>query len=316
MIFVGSAPALITPFSEEGDIDEAIFGTLIDHQISSGSSAIVVLGTTGENATVTPKERSRLVAFSVERVNGRVPLIVGTGNNSTTESIAFSVEAAQLGADGLLVVGPYYNKPPQRGFKAHVKSIAEATSCPMILYNVPSRTGFDASTDTILEIAHEIPSVVGIKEASGDLARVADLIRNRPQDFAVYSGDDEWTLFFLTLGADGVISVVANVLSRLMNKLVSLAYQGKISEASEVHFTMLDAMRACFLDTNPIPIKAMLAKLDWAEPTVRLPLVKMSTEQEEMVAGEFRGALQAESELGPPESFRLLDEAVEGKDEK
>ncbi len=310
MIFVGSAPALITPFSKDGEIDEATFGTLIDHQIASGSSALVVLGTTGENATITPKERSQLVAFSVEHTNGRVPLIIGTGNNSTAESIAFSVEAAQLGADGLLVVGPYYNKPPQRGFRAHVEAIAAATSCPMILYNVPSRTGFDAHSDTILELAHEIPSVVGIKEASGDLAKVADLIRNRPEDFAVYSGDDEWTLFFLALGADGVISVVANVLPCLMNELVSLANQDKVSEASEIHLMMLDAMRACFLDTNPIPVKAMLAKLDRARSTVRLPLVEMSAEQANIIADEFEDALRVEKDFGPPDAFRLLKESA------
>ncbi len=297
MIFTGSATALVTPFARDGLIDKAAFCTLIDRQIQSGSSAVVVLGTTGENATVTPKERSRLLAIAVDQVAGRVPLIIGTGNNSTDESIAFSVEAAHLGADGLLVVGPYYNKPPQRGFKAHVAAIADATSCPIILYNVPGRTGFDASTESILELAHEIPSVVGVKEASGDLAKVADLIQGRPEGFAVYSGDDEWTLFFLALGADGVISVVSNVLPHLMSRLVHLGLKGELKEASQVHYTLLRAMRACFLDTNPIPVKAVLAKLGYTESKLRLPLVAMSAEQEEFIMSEFLTALEAEEEL-------------------
>ena len=295
MIFKGSATALVTPFSGDGLIDEVAFCNLIDRQIQSGSSAVVVLGTTGENATITPKERSRLSAIAVEQVAGRVPLIIGTGNNSTSESIAFSVEADRLGADGLLVVGPYYNKPPQRGFKAHVAAIADATSCPIILYNVPGRTGFDASTESILEMAHKIPSVAGVKEASGDLAKVADLIQGRPEEFAVYSGDDEWTLFFLALGADGVISVVSNVLPRLMSRLVRLGLKGKLKEASQVHYTLLRAMRACFLDTNPIPVKAVLAKLGYTESKLRLPLVAMSAEQEEFIMSEFLIALEAEA---------------------
>ena len=297
MIFRGSATALVTPFSEQGNLDETTFCALIDRQIAAGSSALVVLGTTGENATVTPKERSRLVALSAEHIAGRVPLIIGTGNNSTVESIAFSVEAAQLGADGLLVVGPYYNKPPQRGFKAHVAAIAEATACPIILYNVPSRTGFDASAKTILELAHEIPTVFGVKEASGDLAKVADLIQGRPEGFAVYSGDDEWTLFFLALGADGVISVVSNILPGLMSKLVGLGLAGNIAQASTVHYKLLHAMRTCFLDTNPIPVKAVLGKLGQAKSKVRLPLAQLSAEQEELVMSNFATALESEEQL-------------------
>ena len=297
MIFRGTAPALVTPFSADGLIDEVAFGKLIDRQIATGTSAVVVLGTTGENATITPAERGRLVAFSVEHVAGRVPLIIGTGNNSTAESITFSVEATQRGADGLLVVGPYYNKPPQRGFKAHVAAIADATDCPMILYNVPGRTGFDASTETILELAHQIPSVVGIKEASGDLAKVADLIQGRPEEFAVYSGDDEWTLFFLALGADGVISVVSNILPKLMVRLVNLGLVGNIKEASVVHYVLLSAMRACFLDTNPIPVKAILSRVEQVTPKVRLPLVALSTDQEALILSEVRAALDAEAEL-------------------
>jgi len=297
MIFRGTATALITPFTGKGDIDNLAFCNLIDHQIAAGSSALVVLGTTGENATITPKERSNLVALSIEHIAGRVPLIIGTGNNSTLESIAFSVEAAEMGADGLLVVGPYYNKPPQRGFKAHVAAIAEATSCPIILYNVPGRTGFDANTETILEIANEIPTVVGVKEASGDLAKIADLIHGCPERFSVYSGDDEWTLFFLALGADGVISVVSNILPGLMSKLVKFGLAGDMMNASNLHYTMLRAMRACFLDTNPIPVKAILGKMGHTGSSVRLPLTELSAEQEELILTECSDALEAEQGL-------------------
>jgi len=297
MLFKGTAPALITPFTQDGLIDEVAFCALIDHQIASGSSALVVLGTTGENATIAPNERAKLVALSVEHVNRRVPLIIGTGNNSTEESILFSVEASQLGANGLLVVGPYYNKPPQRGFKAHVKAIADATSCPIILYNVPSRTGFDATTECILELAHEVSSVIGVKEASGDLAKVADLIKGRPDGFAVYSGDDEWTLFFLALGGDGVISVVGNILPGLMSELVRTGLEGNMKKAADLHYQLLSSMRACFLDTNPIPVKAVLGRLKQASPNVRLPLVKMIREQEEVIVSNFSDALRMEREL-------------------
>ena len=294
MLFRGAAPALVTPFSETGSIDKAAFCELIEHQITGGSSALVVLGTTGENPTITPTERRELVATAVEYVSGRVPVIVGTGTNSTAESISFSVESERLGADGLLVVGPYYNKPPQRGFEAHVAAIAESTSCPIILYNVPSRTGFDIDLETILNLANEIPAVVGVKEASGDLSKVADLIQCRPNGFAVYSGDDEWTLFFLALGADGVISVVSNILPRMMNKLVRAGLEGDLTGAAGMHHSLVHAMRACFLDTNPIPVKAVLAHLGQCGPAVRLPLVELSPRKKSMVMAAVASALEDE----------------------
>ena len=300
MLFRGVAPALVTPFSESGEIDKAAFCGLIEHQITSGASAVVVLGTTGENPTVTSTERSELVATAAEYVSGRVPVVVGTGTNSTAESVSYSIEAERLGADGLLVVGPYYNKPPQGGFEAHVAAIAAATSCPIILYNVPSRTGFDIDLDTILNLANEIPAVVGVKEASGDLSKVADLVQGRPDGFAVYSGDDEWTLFFLVLGADGVISVVSNVLPRMMHKLTQAGLQGDLTGAAGVHYSLVNAMRACFFDTNPIPVKAVLAHLGKCRPTVRLPLVELSSEKKSRVMAAFASAL--EDEIGIQDS--------------
>ena len=292
MLFRGAAPALVTPFNAANEIDELAFCKLIDRQIDGGSAALVVLGTTGENATIAPRERSRLVDVAVTHVNGRVPVIIGTGNNSTSESIGFSREAAGLGADGLLVVGPYYNKPPQAGFKAHVAAIADVTSCPIILYNVPSRTGFNFTAETTVSIAETISSVVGVKEASGDLAQISDILAHRPDSLAVYSGDDEFTLPLLALGADGVISVASNVFPRHMSRLVGHGLALRTEEAMRAHFELLPAMRACFFETNPIPAKAMLADLGLIAPHLRLPLVPLS-EEGSLKVGHAVAALMA-----------------------
>ena len=278
MIFKGTASALVTPFACSGEIDTPAFCKLIDRQVAAGSAALVVLGTTGESATITPAERSRLVELAVGHADKRVPVIVGTGSNSTAECVAFSREADRMGADGLLVVGPYYNKPPQAGFRAHVAAIADAAPCPIILYNVPGRTAFDATAETVLRLVEDIPFVAGIKEASGNLAKVTDIMVGRPADFAVYAGDDELTLPFMALGADGVISVVSNVFPQRMTDLVFSSLAGDILSAACAHFELLPAMRACFFDTNPIPVKAMLAKLSLIKPDVRLPLIALDAE--------------------------------------
>ena len=293
MLFQGAAPALVTPFNGDNRIDETAFCRLIDRQVAGGSAALVVLGTTGENATIAPAERTRLVDLAITHVGGRVPVIVGTGNNSTAESVGFSREAAALGADGLLVVGPYYNKPPQAGFIAHVSVIADATPCPIILYNVPGRTGFNATAATTLKLAESIPSVVGVKEASADLAQIADILVGRPSTLAVYSGDDEFTLPLLAMGADGVISVVSNVFPAQMSTLVRLGLAGRFDEARQAHYELLPAMRACFMDTNPIPAKAMLADLGLIEPHVRLPLVPSSQEVKARIDTTIAPMIQA-----------------------
>ena len=276
MLFRGTAPALVTPFTADGDIDEMAMRRLIDRQIEGGVEGLVVLGTTGENATIWPDERRRLVDLALAHTNGRVPVIIGTGNNSTSESIVFSKEAAAAGADGLLVVGPYYNKPPQDGFYAHVAAIAETTDCPIILYNVPSRTGFNARAETTLRIAEDIPSVAAVKEASGDLAQISDILAHRPDHLAVYAGDDEMTLPMVLLGADGVISVISNILPRRFSDMVRAALAGTFDEARRLHFDLLPAMRACFFETNPIPAKTLLAAMGLIEPTLRLPLIPMT----------------------------------------
>jgi len=274
-LFRGVAPALVTPFTAEDEIDEDAFCELIETQIDGGVSGLVVLGTTGENPTVTEEERHRLVDLAVETADGRVPVIVGTGTNNTEESVAFSNAAVEAGADGFLVVGPYYNKPSQNGFVAHVEAIAEAADAPIILYNVPGRTSFNVSAETTLHLAEEVPQVVGVKEASGDLEQIGDILLHCPDDFAVYSGDDEMTLPLLSMGGDGAVSVISNALPERFSRLVDAGLDGDVATARELHFDLLPAMRACFLETNPIPIKDVCAAMGWMEPHVRLPLVSM-----------------------------------------
>jgi len=275
LLFRGVAPALVTPFAADDTIDEDAFRRLIDIQIEGGVSALVVLGTTGENPTVTEAERRQLVDAAVETTDGRVPVIVGTGTNNTDESVAFSEAALATGADGLLVVGPYYNKPSQAGFRAHVETIAEAADAPLILYNVPSRTSFNIAPETALHLAEEVPQVAGIKEASGEVDQISDLLAHRPDGFGVYSGDDEMTLPLLALGGDGAVSVISNAVPELFCDLVEAALDGNFDSAREQHVELLPAMRACFFETNPIPIKDVCAALGWMEPHVRLPLVPM-----------------------------------------
>ena len=292
MIFRGTAPALVTPFSADGNIDEAAFRRLIDDQINAGVEALVVLGTTGENPTISHDERRRLVALSLEHTNGRVPVIIGTGTYNTRESITFSKEAAAAGADGLLVVGPYYNRPTPEGYIAHFRAIAEATDCPIIVYNVPGRTASNITDRVLLEIA-EFPSIVGVKEASGDLAQIADIIVNRPEGFAVYAGDDEMAFPVIALGGDGVISVISNVCAKSFGHMIRLALSGAYSEAREAHLAMLPAMRACFYESNPVPVKAVLASLGKMDQTVRLPLVPMRPEATQEVINAFKPFLDA-----------------------
>jgi 4-hydroxy-tetrahydrodipicolinate synthase len=286
-IFTGTAPALVTPFTPEGDLDLPAFQGLIDFQIEGGVEALVVLGTTGENATIWPEERRRLVETAVEHTAGRVPVIIGTGNNSTSESIVFSKEAASAGADGLLVVGPYYNKPTQDGFRAHVAAIADATDCPIIVYNVPGRTCFNCKAETMLQIAEEVPTVAGVKEASGDLQQISDILAHRPDHLAVYAGDDEMMLPMAVLGADGVVSVITNALPDAFDELVRAALAHEFEKARELHFRLLPAMRACFLETNPIPIKTVLGAMGRIEPVFRLPLVPMKEDNRQKVLQAF-----------------------------
>lgn len=278
MLFRGAAPALVTPFTADNELDESAFRSLINTQIDGGVAALVVLGTTGENPTVTHAERRQLVDWAVDAADGRVPVIVGTGTNNTAQSITFSQEAENAGADGLLVVGPYYNKPSQDNFVAHTVAIAEATELPIVLYNVPGRTSFNVSAETTLRLATEVPQVVGMKEASGDLGQITDILAHRPKGFAVYAGDDEMTLPVTLLGGDGVVSVISNVLPRAFASLAKAALAGDVATAQQKHFELLTAMRACFYATNPVPVKTVLAAVGAMDEHVRLPMEPLDPE--------------------------------------
>lgn len=277
-LFTGTATALVTPFTEEGTYDEPAFRRLIDFQIEGGVESLLVLGTTGENPTISNQEREHIVETAIEQVGARVPVIVGTGSNATSQSVQFARQAAAAGANAQLVVGPYYNKPSQAGFRAHVAAIADATDCPIILYNVPGRTCLNITAETTLRLSEDIPTVIGIKEASGNLQQITDILSQRPSSLAVYAGDDEMTLPLAALGADGAVSVISNALPRLFGDMTRLALAGDMTGARDLHFRLLMAMRACFLETNPIPIKTILGKMGLINPFVRLPLLPISTE--------------------------------------
>jgi 4-hydroxy-tetrahydrodipicolinate synthase len=291
-IFRGSGTAIVTPFTPDDEIDFEAFRRHINQQIDGGVDALVVLGTTGENATIWPDERRELVEKAIDYVGGRIPVIIGSGNNSTSESIVFSREASEAGADGLLVVGPYYNKPTQAGFRAHVEAIADATDTRILIYNVPGRTSFNILPETIVQLAEEVPSVVGVKEASGSLTQITDILAHRPESLAVYSGDDEITLPLIVLGGDGVVSVVGNVIPDAFADLVHKALDGRIDEARTLHYKLLPAMRACFFETNPIPIKAVLSAIGMMDGRLRLPLIEMDDANRRRVLDAFSSFIE------------------------
>jgi 4-hydroxy-tetrahydrodipicolinate synthase len=292
LLFRGTAPALVTPFDDDDRVDEGGLRRVIDFQIDGGIDAIVVLGTTGENPTVNHDERRLIVDVAIEQVGGRVPVIVGTGTNNTAQSVVFSREAAASGADALLVVGPYYNKPTPAGLLAHVAAIAGAAPLPILLYNVPGRTGSNITAETTLHIASEVPAVFGIKEACGTMPQVMDLLRDRPAGFGVYSGDDDLTFAMVAMGGDGVVSVLANALPRAMSEMTRLALDGDLETARERHFALLEAMRASFYESNPGPIKAVMAEMGLIGDRMRLPLAPMTADARRRVLDAYRPHLQ------------------------
>lgn len=286
-IFHGTATALVTPFTTDDRLDIAALRGLIDFQLAGNVEAIVLLGTTGENPTITDLERDVLTQTVIEYVNGRVPVIVGTGTNSTAQSIIHARRAQLAGASAQLVVAPYYNKPTQAGIRAHVEAIADATDLPIILYNVPGRTSVNISADTTLSLASSVPSVVAIKEASGDLGQIGSILNGRDDGFAVYSGDDELALPMISLGGDGCVSVISNALPAPYSALIRAALCGDSATAIDLQRLLLGAMRACFVETNPIPIKAMLGMTHLITPGVRLPLTPISAASMEVLRSVF-----------------------------
>jgi 4-hydroxy-tetrahydrodipicolinate synthase len=289
----GCGTALVTPFAKDGAIDERALRALIDWQIEQGVHFLVPCGSTGEAATMTPAEHRRVVEITVEQVKGRVPIIAGAGSNDTAKAVAMSKEMKAAGATHLLHVSPMYNKPPQRGIIAHFERIADATDLPIIVYNVPGRTGSNIEPKTTLALA-QVKHIVAVKEASGNLGQITDILRERPEHFSVLSGDDELTLAVMAAGGDGVISVVSNATPKPMAQLCEVASRGDFAAARKLHFQLLAWMRAAFVESNPIPVKAAMAMLGKMGNHLRLPLVPLADAHVETV----RSALRAAGALG------------------
>ena len=271
----GSVVAIVTPMHEDGSLDLDAFRKLMDWHISEGTDGIVVVGTTGESPTVDCDEHHLLIKTAVEHGNRRVPIIAGTGANSTREAIELSAYAKQVGADMSLSVVPYYNRPTQEGLYQHFRAIAEAVDIPQILYNVPGRTVADLSNETTLRLA-QIPNIVGLKDATGNLERGSDLLRQMPAGFSVYSGDDATALAMMLLGGHGVISVTANVAPRLMHEMCAAALRQDIPRARELNNRLLGLHRHLFVEANPIPVKWALAQTKQIGNAIRLPLTPLS----------------------------------------
>jgi len=290
----GCGTALVTPFTDDGAVDEAALRALVDWQVAEGIDFVVPCGSTGEAATMTQEEHVRVVRVTVDQVRGRVPVVAGAGSNDTARAVALSKALAATGATHLLHVTPMYNKPPQRGLIAHFRRIAESVELPIILYNVPGRTGINMDAATTLTLA-DVKGIVGVKEASGDLAQITEIIRHRPAHFSVLSGDDALTLAVVAAGGDGVISVTSNATPRLMTRLVTMARSGDLSGARAAHLKLTPWMRAAFVESNPLPVKAALHMMGMIGPAHRLPLVPLAPQHHEALRAslEAAGALDA-----------------------
>lgn len=281
--------AIVTPMHEDGSLDPGGMRHLVDFHVREGTDAIVVVGTTGESPTVDVDEHHELIRIVVDHAAGRIPVIAGTGANSTSEAIEMTRFAKQAGADAALSVVPYYNKPTQEGLYRHFRAIAEAVDIPLILYNVPGRTVADMSNETTLRLA-QIPNIVGIKDATGNMDRGSELIARAPQGFAVYSGDDSSACALLLLGAKGNISVVANVAPRLMHQMCAAALNGDLLDARDLNFQLLGLHRQLFCEANPIPVKWACQELGLIKGGIRLPLTPLQAENHDRVRQAMRQA--------------------------
>jgi 4-hydroxy-tetrahydrodipicolinate synthase len=285
----GSLVAIVTPMSDDGALDLEALRRLVDWHIAEGTDGIVIVGTTGESPTVGYDEHCLLIRTAVEQAAGRVPVIAGTGANSTAEAIELTECAKAAGAQAGLSVVPYYNKPTQEGLYQHYKKIAESVDLPLILYNVPGRTVADLSNDTTLRLA-EVPGIVGVKDATGSMERAADLLRRAPKDFALYSGDDASAMPFMLLGGHGVISVTANVAPKLMHEMCVAAFAGNLARARELNNALLPLHSKLFVEANPIPVKWACAELGLIPSGLRLPLTPLSAGLHDSVRDAMRHA--------------------------
>jgi len=296
-IFKGTGVAIITPFHDSGNIDFGSFEKIIEHTIKGGINYIVALGTTGESVTLSRDEKVAVLEFVTETVNKRVPVVAGLGGNSTQEVINTIKATSFDGIDAILSVCPYYNKPQQKGLYNHYKAIAGSCPVPVILYNVPGRTSMNISAETTLKLASDFSNIIGIKEASGNLLQCMDILKDRPQGFLVISGDDALTLPMMALGADGVISVVANAFPQQFSEMVNLCLKGKFSKARNLHFDLLRFTNALFLDGNPSGVKAAMEIIGLCKSNVRLPLVKVNKNVHSLIAEQIEFLLKNQTEL-------------------
>ncbi len=286
-MYEGVFTALVTPFTQEGKVDEQALRRLIDFQIEEGIDGLVPVGTTGESPTLGTEETEAVIRITVEQARGRVPVIAGAGSNSTDKAIHLAAAAKKLGADATLQVAPYYNKPTAEGFLRHFTAIADAVDLPMVIYNIPGRTGKNIDNSTMLKLAGH-RRIVAVKEASGDISQMMNLIAQKPASFAVLSGDDNLAFPLIALGGKGVISVASNLAPGRMKEFVSAALKGQWDKARELHYRLLPLFKAIFLETNPIPIKAALAMKGMMQEVYRLPMCRMGEENRKALAGALR----------------------------
>lgn len=286
--FAGAGTALVTPFQADGSLDEAAHRRLVRRQIEGSIDVLVPCGTTGESVTLTAAEQERVIAITIEEAAGRVPVLAGTGSNDTRVTIDRSKRAEALGAQGVLVVGPYYNRPTPEGYYRHYAAVADAIGIPVVVYNVPTRTGSNIDARTQLRLAGH-GNIPAVKEASGNFGQVMEILRDRPKGFEVLSGDDATALPIMALGGDGVISVVSNQLPREMHDIAVACRAGDFAKAREIHYRILELMNLNFIESSPIPVKASLALLGLCEESYRLPLCPPSDATRE----KLRGALRA-----------------------
>ena len=285
----GCGTALVTPFNKDGSLDDKALRALVDWQIAEGIHFLVPCGSTGEAATMTPQEHRRVVEITVEQAKGRVPIVAGAGSNDTAKAVALSKEMKSVGATHLLHVSPMYNKPPQRGIIAHFERIVDATDLPVVVYNVPGRTGSNIESKTTLALA-KLKNIAAVKEASGNLGQITDILKDRPQSLSVLSGDDEMTFAVMSAGGDGVISVISNATPKLMSQLCNAAIKGDVERARMLHFKLLPWMRAAFVESNPLPVKAAMAMLGKMGNNLRLPLVPLDDKHTDTVKNALHAA--------------------------
>ena len=288
-MITGSIVAILTPMQEDGSLDFNRFCSLIDFHIAEGTDGIVVVGTTGESPTVNFDEHKEVIRVAVEHARGRIPVIAGTGANSTAEAVELSQSAKKAGAAASLSVVPYYNKPTQEGLYRHFRTIAERVDIPQIIYNVPSRTIADIGNDAVLRLA-QIPNIVGIKDATGNMERCSDLLRRAPEKFRVYSGDDASCLALMLLGGSGVISVTANVAPRLMHDMCAAALAGDLRQARTLNNRLIPLHQKLFVEANPIPVKWAAAQMGLVGTGIRLPLTPLASQYHEVIREALREA--------------------------